>query len=244
LRSLGKGAQARGPLRAGGFTARGQALRVCRAASAGFFLLSGACAHSIVLTPQEPSATTQLLLVRALDRAIAQLDLGRLSGRRVDVELVAQAGNAAFAKELVKQRLRERGVSLSSDAPELKLLVLATVLGTDRGETLVGSPAMQVPVVSLPAPEIAFFKWVRHRGFVELELEALEPQSGDLLAKLGPEIGRAKHDDFTLLIAITFTVSDVDDQPGGTAGAGEQPGRPAEDATRKGLAERAPVANP
>jgi len=193
------------------------------------------------LAPQQPSAESQLLLVRSLERAIAQLDLSQLGGRTVDVEFVTQAGAPQFAKELVKERLRERGVHLSSEAPELKLLVLATVLGTDRGETLIGSPAMQAPIVSLPAPEIALFKWIRHRGLVELEIAELDPQSGELLAKLGPETGHAKRDDFTVLIAITFSMSDVDASP---AQAAPRPGRAPEDAMPKGLAEDMPLANP
>ncbi|HYB12782.1 MAG TPA: hypothetical protein VEG67_04885, partial [Myxococcota bacterium] len=219
----------------------GLELRASRAACAGFLLFTCACAHSILLLPQEPSATSQLLLVRALDRALAQLDLGRLGDQPVDVEVVAQGGNLAFAKEVVKERLREHGVHLSSEAPALKLVVLATVLGTDRGETLVGSPAMTVPVVSLPAPEIALFKWVRYRGLAELEVEALDPKSGDLIAKLGPESGHAKHDDFTVMIAFSFTVSDIDG-PSDAAHPGS--GKTPEDATPKDLGESVPVARP
>jgi len=229
-----------------GFAGRLPAVtRARHAAWAGLLLISGACGHSIMLTPQEPSATSQLLLARSLDRAFGQLDLSQLRGRRVDLELVAQTGNLAFAKELLKERLREQGVHVSSDAPELKLLVLASVLGTDRGETFVGSPAMELPVVALPAPEIAFFKWTRHRGFVELEVDALDPGSGDLVAKLGPETGRAKHDDFTVLIAINFTVSDMDGPLEGTGKPQERPPQGPEDAISKGgLAAGQPVANP
>jgi hypothetical protein len=197
----------------------------------------------MVLTPQEPSATSQLLLLRSLDRAIARLDLSQLAGRTVDVELVTQAGAQAFAKEVVKERLRERGVHLSSDAPALKLLVLATVLGTDRGETLIGSPAMQAPIVSVPAPEIALFKWSRHRGLAELEIAELDPQSGELLARLGPEVGHAKKDDFTVLIAINFTVTDIDLPPERANEPHERPKRGPED-KMPGLAEDAPLANP
>jgi hypothetical protein len=197
----------------------------------------------MVLTPQEPSATSQLLLLRSLDRAIAQLDLSQLAGRTVDVELVTQAGAQAFATEVVKERLRERGVHLSSEAPALKLLVFATV-GTDRGETLVGSPAMQAPIVSVPAPEIALFKWSRHRGLAELEIVELDPQSGELLAKLGPETGHAKKDDFTVLIAINFSVSDIDLPPEGANESHERPKHGPEDKMPDGLAEGAPLASP
>ena len=230
--------KALGALLGGGLGPRsGRAMRV---ASTAWLLLSSACAGSLVLTPQEPSAESQLLLARSLDRAIARLDLSHLGGRTVDVELVTQATAPAFAKELVKERLRERGVHLSSESPDLKLLVLATVLGTDRGETLVGSPAMQAPIVSVPVSEVALFKWTRHRGLAELEIAELDPQSGELLAKLGPETGHAKHDDFTVLIAINFAVSDIEAAP---AGAGV-PHRGPEDAMPKGLAESPPLANP
>lgn len=245
MRRFARRWRALGPILRSGFAARGGcARRASRAAWTGCLLLTGACAHSLALTPQEPSATSQLLLVRALDRALAQLDLSPLAGRSVEVELVGQAANLAFAKEVVQERLRERGVHLASDAPELKLVVLATVLGTDRGETLVGSPAMQAPIVSLPAPEIALFKWTRHRGMVELEVAALDSHSGELLAKLGPEVGRAKHDDFTILIAINFSVSDVDDQAPPADDLQERPEHRREDAMRKGLAAGTSVANP
>lgn len=115
-------------------------------------LLAGACAYSTQISPQEPSASAQLLLVRSLDRAIAQLDVGRFAGRRVDVELITQGGNRDFANELVKKRLRERGLQVSADAPEQELQVFATVLGTDRGETLVGIPATYVPIFGIGSP--------------------------------------------------------------------------------------------
>ncbi len=172
-------------------------------------LLASACAFSNQVSPQEPSATTQLLLVRSLDRAIAQLDVRHLAGRRVDVELIAQAGNHDFAIELVKKRLRERGVQLSSDAPQVKLQVFATILGTDRGETLIGIPATYVPIFGVGSPEVSIFKWVRNRGLVELELDTLEPKSGEVMDRLGPVVGAARRDDYTVLLFITFTLTDA-----------------------------------
>jgi hypothetical protein len=179
----------------------------------GSCFLAVACASSNQISPQEPSASGQLLLVRSLDRAIAQLDVSRFAGRRVDVELVAQGGNKEFASELVKKRLRERGVHVSADAPEEKLQVFASVLGTDRGETLIGIPTTYVPILGIGSPEISIFKWVRNRGLVELELDALEPQSGEVVNRLGPVVGTAKRDDYTLLLFITFTLADVSGGP-------------------------------
>jgi hypothetical protein len=130
-------------------------------------------------------------------------------GRRVDVELVAQGGSRDFALEFVKKRLRERGVVVSSDAPEQKVQVVATALGTNRGDTLLGIPAMVAPVVGVPTPEISIFKWVRNRGLAELELDTLEPKTGEVIEHLGPVAGSAKRDDFTLLLFINFTLTDA-----------------------------------
>lgn len=176
-------------------------------------VLASACAYSTQISPQEPSASTQLLLVRSLDRALAELDLGRFAGRRVDVDLIAQGGNRDFATELVRKRLRERGVQVSADAPEQRLQVFATVLGTDRGETLIGIPATFVPIFGIGSPEISLFKWVRNRGLVELELDALEPKNGEVIDRLGPVVGSAKHDDYTVLLFVTFTVTDASKRP-------------------------------
>jgi len=174
---------------------------------AGCVLCSG-CALPTQLTPQEPSATGQLLLVRSLDRAIAQLDVRRLVGHRVDVDLIAQGGNKDFAGELVKKRLRERGVQVSSDNPEEKVQVFATVLGTDRGDTLIGIPAMYVPVFG-GVPQLSIFRWVRNRGLVELELDSLKPKTDELIEHLGPVVGSSMRDDYTLFIFITFSVTNV-----------------------------------
>jgi hypothetical protein len=172
-------------------------------------LLTAACASSTQIAPKEPSASSQLLLARSLDRAITQLDVGRLVGRRVDVELVTQGESREFATEFVKKRLRERGLLISGDAPEEKLQVFATVLGTDRGETLLGVPATVVPLFGVGTPEISIFKWVRNRGLVELELDALEPKTGEVIDRHGPVVGAAKRDDYTILLLITFTLTDA-----------------------------------
>lgn len=165
--------------------------------------LLGAAVHP------RPSASTQLLVARSLDRAIAQLDVSRLVGRKVEVELIGQGGNRDFAKAFVEKRLRERGVLISADTPEEKLQVFATVLGGDRGETLLGIPATYVPVFDVGTPEVSIFKWVRNRGLVELELDALEPKGSKLVEWHGPVVGSAKRDDFTLLIFLTFTLTDA-----------------------------------
>jgi hypothetical protein len=95
---------------------------------------------------------------------------------------------------------------------ELRLKVFATVLGVDKGETLLGVPALQVPVVSVPIPEVALFKWVRHRGAAEVQLYVYDPLTDRLLGDVAAALGRAKFDQFTVLLVIGFTVSDLDER--------------------------------
>jgi hypothetical protein len=117
-------------------------------------------------------------------------------------------------RSAVEQELIVRSVEIVGDATkvDLRLKVFATVLGVDRGETLIGIPALQAPVVSIPIPEIALFKWTRHRGLAELQLYAYDPHTDQLVEGVPAALGRAKYDEFKVLLVIGFAVSDLDDR--------------------------------
>jgi len=59
-------------------------------------------------------------------------------------------------------------------------------------------------------PEISLFKDVRHSGHAEIEIYTIDAGSGEFVDKSPPAIGQAKYDDYTILIVINFTRSDVD----------------------------------
>jgi len=193
------------------------------------FVLGG-CSVTSGLGPTQPSGTTQQLLIRSLERALDHLDLQRLAGRAVDADVFIQAGsqgvvnlglvnpgvvnqgfvNQTFVKEFVVMWLKAHGVRTVSNAAELKLKVFASVLGTDRGETLIGIPAFQVPILNVPFPEIALFKWTRNRGQSELRVFALDGKTEDFVEQLPIGLGRAKADDYVVLLFIGFSVTDVE----------------------------------
>lgn len=182
---------------------------------------AGCSAWKVTMT--ERSATEQELLVRALERAVARLDTTALHGRRVDLALFAWTKDQAFAREFVAAHLEARGVDVVESGAELRLRVFASVLGLDQGETLVGLPALQVPVVSVPIPEIALFKWVRNRGHAEVQIHVYDARSGEFRQQLADGVGRSKFDEFTILVLVSFTVSDLDKRApaslGGDAGS-------------------------
>ena len=188
----------------------------CLVAALGAALVLAAAGCSArVVTLTDRSGVEQELLVRSLERAVARLDLTPLHGRRAVLEVFALTKDEAFAREFVTTRLQARGVQIvgAGAAADVRLRVFASILGVDRGETLFGLPSVPVPVVGLPIPEIALFKWVRHRGLTEVQVYAFEPATGRFLERISDGVGRAKFDQFTVLLVISFTVSDLDERP-------------------------------
>jgi hypothetical protein len=173
--------------------------------------VAGGCVLGTTLKAPEPTAVTQQLVMRSLERAVAQLDIGRVQGRRVALEVFAQAGNPGLTRAFVAAWLEEHGVRVVRDSADLTVHVLISALGMDRGETLVGLPAFQAPIVSVPVPEIALFKWTRNRSLTEMQLYVFDAKTGSFVDKGHPVAGRAKRDDFTVLLLIGFTVTDVDE---------------------------------
>ncbi|HKZ08956.1 MAG TPA: hypothetical protein VJU81_26035 [Methylomirabilota bacterium] len=161
--------------------------------------------------PTSPSATSQLLVFRALERAVAGLDVARLRDRRVSIEVVSQLHDDRFAATYLETWFRTHGVKVENQPGDLRLQVYFLTLGTDKGQSFIGIPPFQVPVLSIPVPEIALFKWIRNRGRADVRVYAFDPKTDALVDLLPETSGRSKFDDYTILIVVGFTVTDVND---------------------------------
>jgi hypothetical protein len=175
-------------------------------------LLLGGCSGSLanVLPATQPPGVTQQLMIRSLERALGQLDLSRLQGPGVAVDVFVMVGNQTFVKEFCIAWLEAHGVRTVPSSPDLKVKLFASVLGTDMDSTLIGIPTFQAPVVNLPIPEIALFKWQRNRGQAEVRIYEFEAKTGAVVGSQPPGVGRAKYDNFTVLLFIGFTVADTE----------------------------------
>jgi hypothetical protein len=176
-------------------------------------LVLGGCSLSATPAATQPSGVTQQLLVRSLERALAKVDLERLKQQTVAVEVFPHAGPDTFVREFTISWLRARGVrtvSAVTESPDVKLKAFASAFGTDTDSTLIGIPAFEAPVVNMPIPEIALFKWQRNRGVAEMRLYEFDGKTDLVLNAPPPSIGRAKFDKFTVLLIIGFTVTDVE----------------------------------
>lgn len=169
------------------------------------------------MTPTATGRSTieQRLLARSLERALAEVDVSIFQGKRVFVDLVALTPDQAYARAYVGADFRQRGVLIVDDvsAADVRLLVLAPGLGVDQGETLIGVPATLVPLLGIPIPEIALFKWVRHRGLTEIKLYAYESREGHPLEAMPTAHGRSQYSQFTVLLVIRFRRHDLDKPP-------------------------------
>lgn len=174
-----------------------------------FGLLLGGCALATQIGTTAPTGITQQLLVRSLERGLSRLDLARISGKPVALEVAVQAGNEGFVKDFVTTWLKAHSIRTVQESPEQKLKLFVAVYGTDRDQTLIGIPAFQAPVVNVPVPELALFKWVRNRGVAELRMWAFDGKGDVVVDAPAPGVGRARYDDFTVLLFLGFTVSDV-----------------------------------
>lgn len=177
---------------------------------AGIVLALAGCSITTGLLPTAPPGVTQQLLIRSLERSLVDLDVARVSGKTVDIEVYAQTGNETFLTEFVRSWLKAHSVrTVMTGTADLKMKVFATVYGTDRGETLIGLPAFQAPLLNVPFPEIALFKWTRNRGQTELRVFTFDGKTEDYVDQLPLTVGRSKTDDFTVLLFIGFSLSDV-----------------------------------
>lgn len=153
------------------------------------------------------SSVEQRLMVRSLERAVADMDTVPFEAKRIRVRLYGLTTDQAFAEQFVATRLTLRGVQVVRDGDPVDMVVrmFATALAVDNDSTLLGLPAMQAPVLGVPTPEIALFKLERSRGHAEVQLYAYDDE-GRFLRPMPSAFGQAKYQRYTILIVISFSV--------------------------------------
>jgi hypothetical protein len=173
----------------------------------------GGCAMTPTATVR--SVIEQRLLSRSLERALAQIDVEPFKGKRVFLDLTALTADQIYARTYVEAELRQRGVQIVRDASEseVRIQVMAPGLGVDQGETLIGVPATAVPLLSISIPEIALFKWIRHRGLTEVKFYAYDNKDGRPFEVAPSAIGHSRYSQFIVLLIIRFTSDDLDVPP-------------------------------
>jgi hypothetical protein len=158
------------------------------------------------------SSIEQRLLISSLERALATLDTQEFKGKTVTVDFYGLTPDKDFAKEFFTAWLQGQQVQIATEPnqAQLHLKVFAPVLAVDQGQSFVGAPAFTVPILGFVMPEITLFKNARHSGHAEVEVFAIDGRTGKFVDKTPPAIGETNYDDYTILVVIHFTSSDIE----------------------------------
>jgi hypothetical protein len=130
------------------------------------------------------TATEQLLISDAVERAVMQIDMRPLAGQAVflDTKILDDVSDGKYLASALKHQLLASGCRLAAtqDAAEIVVEARAGAIGTDRNEVLLGLPATSVSFMGngTSIPEIAFFKRTDQRGVADINLFAYERASG------------------------------------------------------------------
>jgi hypothetical protein len=172
----------------------------------------GACAPTGQLTNTPRSSMEQQLLVRALERAMAGIDTEKLTAKTVTVEFYGLTPDKDFAKEYFTAWLESQRVRIASDPKlaHLRLKVFASVLAVDQGRLFLGAPSFTVPILAFSLPEIPLYKNVEYSGHAEIKISITDAQTGEFVDAIRPTVGKSRHDDYTILIVVHFTRSDLE----------------------------------
>jgi hypothetical protein len=139
-------------------------------------------------TDTSRTATEQLLVSDAIDRAIQTMNLQALAGQTVflDDTKVADVVDKNYLVSSLRQYLLANGCQLRDKREEAEFVVEARAgaVGTDRNDLLFGIPSINVPQIPLvqpiPAviPEIPIAKRKDQRGVAKLAVFAYHRETG------------------------------------------------------------------
>lgn len=160
------------------------------------------------------SATEEMLLSTAADRAAVEIAAGLPTGRKIFVDTSDfDAVDSKYAIGAIEDALLRRGNSLVTDRKSSDVVVMlrSGALATDANETLVGLPSFTAPIPlagSATTPKIALYDKEDHRGVAKFAATAIDPKTGALIASTTPRYGYAHSKEYTVLLFISWDRQD------------------------------------
>jgi hypothetical protein len=176
-------------------------------------VLSGCTTVRDTLPPR--SATEQLLISNAADRAAAQLTVGLRPGTKVFLDSSGFEGyDSKYAIGAITEQVLLRGGRLLPDrkSAEVVVAIRAGALSVDQNDTLVGIPSMNVPVPlagTLTTPEFALFAKHQYRGVAKFAATAYDADTGKIIAASGPSFGFSHRTHWVVLFLIAWNTDDL-----------------------------------
>jgi hypothetical protein len=160
------------------------------------------------------TATEQLLISDAIDRAVGQVNFTPLAGQKVylDDQFLQGIVDQKYLVSTIRQHLLASGCVLqkSMDTADFIVEARAGAVGTDRHDLLFGVPATNVPQIlpfqALPAaiPEIPVAKRVDQRGIAKIAVFAYHRETGLPVWQSGLAVNTSSSNDVWLFGAGPF----------------------------------------
>lgn len=171
--------------------------------------------HSTKVTEPQRSVTEQFLLSAAAERAVAEVDLSVLKGRKVFVqERYFKGYDEAFAIGAIRERISKAGALMMGQeaAADVIVEIRSGGLGLDTRESLFGIPALNMPIPlagPVSTPEIALYKSAMADSAGKFALFAYERVSGEHLHATGTMAGTAYFHHYRFLGLLNWRLTDV-----------------------------------
>lgn len=177
------------------------------------FLLA-ACTTERRTAPSR-TASEQLMLSAAVDRAAQNLSLNVPHGTRVFLDASFFEGtDSRYAVASIRERLLRRGARLTANRDDADMIVeiRSGALSIDENSLVVGIPQMDVPVPlagSFALPEIALFKRDRRQGVAKFAAVGYDAKTGELISVSDFDMGFSEQTQWNALFVLSWTTSDI-----------------------------------
>ena len=163
------------------------------------------------------TATEQLLLSTAADRAIGNASLSEFAHKKVFLDTAYfDSYDSKYALGAIRDALSRGGAILVSDAKDSEVTIEARsgALSTDDKSFLLGVPATGLPIPlagAVSIPELALYKSQKQLSIAKFALLAYSTQSREHLFSSGPMVGRA-YDRYFKIVFFSHHSTDVPEQ--------------------------------
>ncbi len=167
------------------------------------------------MTNPPRSATEQLLLSTAADRAIASANLPLVNGKKVYVDgTYFDSYDSKYVLGAIRDAFSRAGGLLVDNATNSDIIIEARsgALSIDASESLFGVPATGIPIPLagvVTIPELAIYKSSRQHSFAKLALLAYDAKSREHLYSSGSMLGKSYNKYYKLLGLIQWTLTDI-----------------------------------
>lgn len=158
------------------------------------------------------TATEQLLLSTAADRAIEDVGLGQFANKKVFLDTAYfDSYDSKYVIGAIRDALSRAGALLMADskASEITIEARSGALSTDDKTYLLGLPAMGLPIPltgTLSTPELALYKSSKQYSTAKLALLAYTTQSREHVFSSGSMVGKAYNNYFSIIfVPLHFT---------------------------------------